>query len=147
VIEDNLDADRRQELERLVIRSLRPQAPAPSWSVRMRVDSDSVPRLRIGRSELCPAVPVGMLEITRTQRVVTRSPAAIPEPPPQPSVPHFSVLVDTTGRLLQLTAVQTSGDPDFDRQFREALETHRFRPTLLDGKAVVAWTEWPLRTR
>lgn len=143
MIENNLGSDQPQAVENLVSRMLRPQAPAPSWSVRLKVLVDTVPRLQIGRSELCPAVASGTVEITTRQVVSGRALATLREPARPPRTTRFEILVDTAGRLLDSKLLETSGDDDVDRRFQAALQTRQLRPTLLDGKPVVAWTEWP----
>ena len=143
VIENNLGSDQPQVVESLVSRMLRPETPAPSWSVRLKVLVDTAPKLQIGRSELCPAIPSGTVEITTRQVVSGRSLATLREPAQHPRAPRFAILVDTAGRLLDIKLLETSGDDDIDRQFQAAFQNRELRPTLLDGKAVVAWTEWP----
>ena len=143
MIENNFGSDQPQAVESLVSRMLRPEAPAPSWSVRLKVLVDTAPRLQIGRSELCPAVPSGTVEIRTRQVVSGRSLATLREPARPPRTTRFAILVDTTGRLLDSRLLETSGDGDVDRQFQSALQSRQLRPTLLDGKPVVAWTEWP----
>lgn len=145
VIESNLGSDRAPAVERLVGRMLRLQAPAPGWSVRLKVTVDTAPRLQIGRSELCPAVPSGTVEITTRQVVSGRSLANLPEPIRHPRTPRFAILVDTIGRLLDSRLLETSGDDDVDRQFQAAFQNRQLRPTLLDEAPIVAWTEWPPR--
>ena len=143
VIESNLGSDEAPAVESLVTRMLRTQAPAPGWSVRLKVLTDTAPRLQVGRSELCPAVPSGTVEITTRQVVSGRSLGSLPVPTQHPRTPRFAILVDTIGRLLDSRLVESSGDDDVDRQVQAAFQNRQLRPTLLDGAPIVAWTEWP----
>ena len=154
-IESTLAADRKTSIEQLTLNRVRVQPAGDPSSLRLKVTSDSVTRIQVGRSELCPAVLTENLDIVTNiatssgSRSGGRGRGASPaapsvEPPP---TPHFSVLVDSTGRLLDLKMTQSSGDNGFDQRVQSGLQEKRFRPTLLDGVPIIAWTRWPLSER
>jgi hypothetical protein len=134
VIETNLGEAQREAIERLVAQSLLPQADGPSWSVRLKIEITGAPTLRVGRSEICPAAPRPG-EIDVTSRRITTGVAS--------GSPRFSLLVDHAGRVLQIRLLEGSNDKDVDRAFEQSLRALHFRPTLIDGEPVSAWTEWP----
>jgi hypothetical protein len=144
-IEGNLDSRRAVTIMHVVAEALRSPPAVFGGSVRLRIGVDTTPRVQVGRSEVCPAVPLGTFDITTRQVVRTTSGRPPTSEPPPPSTPVFSILVDTTGRLLDIKLKQSSGDIDVDRQFQQGLEKGRLLPTLLDRKPVVAWTVWPSR--
>lgn len=144
VLEGNLPAEHREGFARLALTALKPEPAAPPWSVRLKVTSDSSPRVRVGRSELCPAIPVGTLDVVVSRREVTSS-GVPPAAPPTRSTPHFSILVDSNGQLVDIRLKQSSGESDVDQQLENGLRQKTFRPTLLDGAPILAWTEWPVR--
>ena len=153
VLESNLDADRQQALAGLLAHSLRQQAAAPSWSVRLRVKADAAPEMRVGRSELCAAAALpGPTIAIRRQFVVSQaagSREAAASPPPSamtiPRTPRFLLHVDAAGHVLEARLQESSGDEDVDAQFGQQLPKLEFRPTLLDGQSVSAWVPWPAR--
>lgn len=49
-------------------------------------------------------------------------------------------LVDTDGKVIQSRLYKSSGDASLDEAARSALSTCTFRPALLKGKPVPAWT-------
>ncbi len=55
------------------------------------------------------------------------------------------VLVDETGRPLQVTVVRGSGHAELDRSAREQVLAHwRFQPAIVNGHAVRAWASVPV---
>src|SRR2546430_2452386 len=51
----------------------------------------------------------------------------------------------TWTRVIETRLLEGSTDSDVDRAFEQSLRGRRFRPALIDGQGVTAWTEWPLR--
>ena len=131
-----------QEVQRQVSSVLKPQAPSPTWSVRIRISLDSVPALQIGRSEVCPATPRGQGGIDI--KTAARSPSGAAS---EFRAPRLAILIDTTGQVLQMRVDESSGNDDVDRQFQDALRQRSFHPTLVDGVPILAWSRWPLQTR
>src|SRR2546429_6518942 len=72
-------------------------------------------------------------------------PGVRPQAVPSIRTPRLSLLIDVTGRVLQTRLLEGSTDSDVDRAFEQSLRGRRFRPALIDGQGVTAWTEWPLR--
>jgi len=146
VIETSLGQAQREAIERLVAPSVLPQVEAPSWSMRLKVEISAAPELRVGRSEICPAVPEpGTIDVTTSTRVSTTGRGVRPQAVPSIRTPRLSLLIDVTGRVLQTRLLEGSTDSDVDRAFEQSLRGRRFRPALIDGQGVTAWTEWPLR--
>ena len=157
-IESNLAPDRKTIIEQLTLNRVRVQPAGDPWSIRLKVASDSTTRLQVGRSELCPAVVNGPLDLVTSTSTVSssssssrggrgRGGASAPTGSESVAMPHFSVLVDTTGRLLDLKLTQSSGQNDLDQRAESGLREKGFRPTLLDGAPIIAWTRWPLSER
>lgn len=146
-VEGTLPGERRDSVERLVLQTLKPQAAAEApWSIRLKVTSDSAPSVRVGRSEYCPAVLTGPLDVSVSRGRRSR-PSSGSASASDAATPSFAVLVDTTGRIVELRLNQSSGDPDLDRQMEDNLRQQGFRPALLDGAPVLAWTAWPPAAR
>jgi len=152
-IESTLPAERKAAIEQLTLNRVRVQSPGEPWSIRLKVTSDTTPRLQVGRSELCPAVLQGDLDLSSnansavggsSSRGRGRGAPAASSSSPQTAMPHFSALVDTTGHLLDLKLTQSSGQTDIDQRAENGLRDRGFRPTLLDGVPIIAWTRWPL---
>ena len=153
VLEGSLDRDRQQAIASLVAHSVRPQAAAPSWSVRLRVKADAAPELKVGRSELClaaarPGPTIGIhRQIVVSRTAGSREDAAVPPPSSLllPRVPRFQLHVDAAGKVLEARLQEGSGDDDVDTQFAQQIQKLEFQPTLLDGQPVSAWVPWPAR--
>jgi hypothetical protein len=143
-VESTLSAGPEESMNRATLGALRPQAPGQPWSVRLQVTTGDSSQVRIGRSEVCSAVLSGPIDIMVSRTVVSSS-GAQPAAQPERATPHFLLLVDSAGRLIQITLKQSSGESDVDQQLESALRNKNFRPTLLDGAPILAWTEWPLR--
>ena len=154
-IESTLAPDRKTTIEQLTLNHVRVQPAGDPWSVRLKVTSDSTTRLQVGRSELCPAVVNGMLDLSTGTSTISsssrggrgRSGASAPTGSASVAMPQFSVLVDTTGHVLDLRMTQSSGQNDLDQRAESGLREKGFRPTLLDGAPIIAWTRWPLSER
>lgn len=155
-IESTLAPDRKTTVEQLTLNRVRVQPAGDPWSVRLKVTSDSTTRLQVGRSELCPAVVNGILDLSTGTSTISSSSSrggrgrgGAPAPSASSSVamPQFSVLVDTTGHVLDLKLTQSSGQNDLDQRAESGLREKGFRPTLLDGAPIIAWTRWPLSER
>lgn len=143
VLETDLRPAVRDAVQRIVVQTVRPQAPSPTWSVRLKLQTAPSPGLQVGRSEVCRADPhPGSVRITGQTRVVT-STSRVPPAPPPIAMPRLSLLIDVEGRVRQTRLVASSGDLEVDRQVEEWLQGHPFFPALLDGQAVEAWAQWP----
>lgn len=154
-IESTFAPDRKTSIEQLTLNRVRVQPAGDPWSVRLKVTSDSTTRLQVGRSELCPAVVNGILDLSTGTSTISssgrggrgRGGASAPSATASVAMPQFSVLVDTTGHVLDLRLTQSSGQNDLDQRAESGLREKGFRPTLLDGAPVIAWTRWPLSER
>lgn len=154
-IESTLAPGRKRSVEQLTLNRVRVQPAGDPWSVRLKVTSDSTTRLQVGRSELCPAVVNGLVDLSTGTSTISsssrggrgRGGASAPSASSSVVMPQFSVLVDTTGHVLDLKLTQSSGQNDLDQRAESGLREKGFRPTLLDGAPIIAWTRWPLSER
>jgi len=122
-----------------VASSLRPQPPAPAWSIRLRFPPDGA-ATSVERSEFCPPVP---LESPGPQlgRAIARMTLDQIEELRRAGPFRIRLLVDRTGVVTQANLVQSSGSSFQDRLALDRARQRRFRPALLDGVPVPAWYE------
>ena len=119
--------------------SLRPQPPAPAWSVRLRFPPDGA-ATSVERSEFCPPVPLGSPGPQLGRAIAPMTLDQIEEL--RRAGPfRIRLLVDRTGVVTQANLVQSSGSSFQDRFALDRARQRRFRPALLDGVPVPAWYE------
>ncbi|TDF86229.1 energy transducer TonB [Pseudomonas sp. H9] len=111
--------------------------PTPSPSAPARIASAPAP-------VAAPATPV-----------VSLRPSFISPPPPprypsqarrrnQQGIVRVEVCLDERGQQLKLTLVRSSGVASLDQAALEAVTTWRFRPEIVDGRAVPSRVEIPI---
>ena len=133
------DSQTIARLSAAVASSLRPQPPAPAWTIRLRIPPDGA-ATSVERSEFCPPVPLespgpqlrrGIAPMTLDQIEELRRAGPF----------RIRLLVDRTGVVTQTNLVQSSGSSFQDRFALDRARQRRFRPALLDGVPVPAWYE------
>ncbi len=127
-------------------RPTRISAPAavPSPEARIAAPSITTPAvLPAGPADASmPPVPIGASLAYRAHPVAY--PVAALRQRLQGTV-VLRVLVDETGRPLQISVAQGSGHALLDRSAREqVLATWRFQPAIVNGRAVRAWANVPV---
>lgn len=143
VIEGTVPDDVARILEQVVLSAIQPQQPGREWGVRLRIELDSVPRYRVGRSEHCAAAPLPQ-EVSQT-REVQRVMVAVPAGNTGPIGPlagaaskkvdtfKFVVAIGASGRVLEAKPVSASTlDKTLLASIREHLLSQRWLPELDD---------------
>ena len=136
VIEGDIPEDVAPVLEQVVLAALHSQLPGRAWGVRLRIDLDSVPRYRLGRSERCLPVPVykpsagahtvgGAAQFSSAAQVVDRQYVNI----------TFNVLVGADGKVIDATPLGSSsvGDVEMVRRARDLALNTEYLPGRDDG--------------
>jgi protein TonB len=102
-----------------------------------------------------PATPVAAAPAPMLSPVVSLRPSFV-TPPPAPRYPttarrrnqqgvvRVEVRLDERGQQLKLTLVRSSGVESLDQAALEAVTTWRFRPEIVDGRAVPSRVEIPI---
>lgn len=91
--------------------------------LRLRIDLEAGPRLRVGRSERCP--PLGRTDIL----IGTASNVRIATPPPV----QARVLVGAEGQSLAVAMMGSTDNPGLDSSMQGSLNTRKWTPGLVDG--------------
>lgn len=104
---------------------------------------------------LSPAAPVASAPARPQTPVVSLRPSFV-TPPPAPRYPstarrrnqqgtvRVEVCLDDRGQQLQLKLIQSSGVQSLDEAALEAVKSWRFRPEIVDGRAVPSRVEIPI---
>ena len=130
----------RAPLEGAVRRAVIPDKRYASGSFRVLLAvADSVTTM-VGRSEYCP--PVIVSGASGTGSVTVDMPA---DRVPNIETPHYSVLVNKSGRIVQSKLLQSSGNRTIDDDVARGFPNWRLRPALLDGAPIAAWINVPAR--
>ena len=132
-----LPQGRAEEFAGLVRGALRPQRAGRPWSVRLRVEPGATPKLRVGRSEVCPPE----MRVRFSVRAPAKSP--IQSPPPM----RVRVLVGEDGRVRSFQMLHGSGVSDLDQWVQTRLTSARYAPGLVDGAPVIAELEMSVPIR
>jgi TonB-like protein len=115
------------------------------WFLRLRVEVDREPTLRLERSEVCAAVPGPRSLRMQTFAVPAESLAQIrrdaSEAARRRRSLQYRVLIDAKGQVGVVELVHSSGDTRTDEVEADALRRRSFTPTKVDGVAVAAWVE------
>jgi protein TonB len=102
-----------------------------------------------------PILPVAAAPAPKLNPVVSLRPSFV-TPPPAPRYPNtarrrnqqgvvrIEVRLDEHGQQLKLTLVRSSGVESLDQAALEAVTTWRFRPEIVDGRAVPSRVEIPI---
>jgi len=102
-----------------------------------------------------PTLPVAAAPAPMLTPVVSLRPSFV-TPPPAPRYPNTArrrnqqgvvrveVCLDERGQQLKLTLVRSSGVESLDQAALEAVTTWRFRPEIVDGRAVPSRVEIPI---
>ncbi|MBV7570425.1 energy transducer TonB [Pseudomonas sp. PDM27] len=102
-----------------------------------------------------PTLPVAAAPAPMLTPVVSLRPSFV-TPPPAPRYPNtarrrnqqgvvrIEVRLDERGQQLKLTLVRSSGVESLDQAALEAVTTWRFRPEIVDGRAVPSRVEIPI---
>jgi len=120
--------------------SIRPQRPAPPWSIRLRVAPDRGTPISVERSEFCPPTP---LDSQGPQLAHAVTPMTLQELEELRRAGPFRirVRVDAAGLVSRAELVQSSGSSFQDRFALDRARERRFRPARLDGVPVPGWYE------
>lgn len=94
----------------------------------------------IGRSEYCPPVVV-----TGAAGIGSVTADAPVDQVPNVTSPHYSVLVNVDGRIVQSKLVRSSGNRTIDDDLARGFPNWRLRPALLDGVPIAAWIDVPAK--
>ena len=142
-IETTFDDGTREALEKVLLSAIEPQRAGHAWGVRLRVDLDSVPRYRVGRSEHCAAAmlpfagaglpigtgagPVGPAAGAGSRKVY---------------IVKFALALDEDGKV---TDVKPTGgntvDPNTIQSLMTSLQNSRWAPERDDGIPVPSVVE------
>lgn len=106
----------------LVRQHLRPEIDLPA-SMRLLVQPDSEPMVKIGRSERCPPQSGTSFRLF--------APALSQLQRPQPL--RVRIHVDEKGRVRGIQLLSSSGDAELDRWVTDTLQRYEFSPGLIDG--------------
>jgi len=124
----------------MLVRSARPQKPANTWGIRVRVAGGPAPSLRLERAVYCPPAPV---EETRTRMaiaVIQVQPTDRGRANPRGRVTiRFDALISSDGVPLDVKITQSSGYQELDDEVVQQTRRMRYRPALLDGLPIDAW--------
>lgn len=118
-----------------VIREHMKKQPGGDYSVRLRIDGGDIPRIRLGRSELCRPQSRHSFEV--------RAPAL--NGPVRPDPVQLLVHVDSKGRIAGTRVLRSSGDAELDRWVEKHLQRATYAPALIDGVPVAMSYEQTVR--
>jgi hypothetical protein len=133
-----LPQGRAEELAVLVRSALKPQRSGRPWSVRLRLEPGATPKLRVGRSEVCPPAMLVRFSVIAPAHYPLQSPAPM----------RARVQVGEDGRVRSLHMLHRSGAPKLDQWVESRLAAGRYTPGLVDGVPVIGDVEisLPIRT-
>ncbi|KAB0491243.1 energy transducer TonB [Pseudomonas vancouverensis] len=128
------------ELPAAMVQSQRPTPPAPAASTDKTVS---------------PTTPVAATPAPQLTPVVSLRPTFVTPPPPprypntarrrnQQGVVRVEVRLDERGQQQKLTLIRSSGIESLDQAALEAVTSWRFRPEIVDGRAVPSRVEIPI---
>jgi hypothetical protein len=152
VIEGTIPDDVARILEQVVLSAIQPQQPGREWGVRLRIELDSAPRYRVGRSERCPAAPLPqhVNQVREVQTAMVAVPAGSTGPigplagSPSKKVDtfKFAIAIDASGRVLDAKPVAASTlDKNLLATIREHILSQRWLPELDDRVPVPTMIE------
>ena len=142
-IESTFDDGTREALEKVLLSAIEPQRGGRAWGVRLRVDLDSVPRYRVGRSERCaaamlPFVGAGMPMGTSAGPVGPSAGSSSKKV----YIVKFAVAINEDGKV---TDVKPAGgntvDPNAIQSLMTNLQNSRWAPERDDGIPVATVVE------
>lgn len=117
---------------------IRPQPAGERWAVRVHLQSEPAPAIRLERATYCPPTRMSLASDS------SLPPLQIQLTPGQP-VPtgrlHTSVELTLLrdGTVERIEMVHSSGIPDFDEYLLRVIRGWRYFPALVDGVPVASW--------
>ncbi|HEX2780465.1 MAG TPA: energy transducer TonB, partial [Gemmatimonadaceae bacterium] len=141
VIEGTIAEDVVPVLESVVLSALLPQRPGEAWGVRLRVELDSTPGYRVGRSEKClpTAIPTPRTSGRLTHAAPLGSALSRQVEKRTQSV-RLGVTVDATGTVTDVRLLNSDAD-DLAKMARDIVKAQRYYPGRDDGIAVTMTIE------
>jgi hypothetical protein len=130
----------RVPLELVVRQAIVPDKRYASGSLRVLLAATDSLSITVGRSEYCPPVVVS--------GAATSGSVTVDMPVEQASSirpARYSVLVNTSGRIVQSKLIQSSGNRTIDDEILRGFPNWRLRPALLDSVPISAWMDVPAR--
>lgn len=110
VIEGTISEDAVSVVEAVVASALRQQSPGAPWGVRLRMELDSVPSFRVGRSEKClPAPQPSGHDANLTPHTIGYTATSVAVDKQQKAI-RFGVTVDERGHVVEAKILGTEGD-------------------------------------
>jgi hypothetical protein len=132
VIEGTIPESAVPVVELAIASALRPQEPGSSWGVRLRVELDSVPSFRVGRSEKCLPAPRPTLNDTHLTTTARGYSATTVQVDRQARTVRLGVTVDERGHVVDAKILDSEGDP-MAQTVRGFVLEQRYFPGLDDG--------------
>lgn len=123
-------------VQRLAIDLLRPQARSREpWNVRLHITTGDSTTFRVRRSEVCRAQRIVEGGLRRVGGIATGEEFAEMR---RAREGRFAVEVSSTGAVVRVALLQSTGSRVFDDEMMQSLRATRYHPELVDGIAVEA---------